>query len=238
MSVQSLFRSLKPQTSALDRSSVEPTHPHAASQWPLFQSVNAKPWDPSPALSAEEKLKRQVAAQSQTGLFDRTHRLRTPKVANQLAQGLRNMRTRPIEPAAIANTAPVEVPPSPVTEAPKAPQISQMQALNIIPTPLPYDKSAPIQAFIDHPVRATETEPTSAFRSRSSTLFMPSTESPLVSSQTIARAPEITAKTSGLLTGIFDKLQGTQPVHTNAVKPKQTLRSILGALPSGQRSHQ
>ena len=89
MTTQTLFRSLNAQ--AVDN--VEPIHSRKAHnpRWALFQSINAKAWDPIPALTVDEKLKRRVAVPSQTNLFDSSPKIRLPKVSNQLAQGLRNM---------------------------------------------------------------------------------------------------------------------------------------------------
>ena len=62
-----------------------------ASKWPLLQSVQASAWEPTPSLSAEEKVRRlSQALNSKYGAYKEA-KFSLPEVSGKLAEGLRQL---------------------------------------------------------------------------------------------------------------------------------------------------
>ena len=217
MSTQSLFQSLKTQTIAQSGDNVQPIKPHtaSASRWTLFQSIAAKAWEQSPALSADEKLKRQMAVQSQKTLFDSSPHIRVPQISDQLAQGLRNIKLR-AQSQIQAQTYDQKQMVAPAH--PAAVQVATQAAKALLP-----DDSLNIALVNENPIQANDHDSLTVFRSRLSVLFAPNNETP-------ASCPE----TSDLLANIFDRIQAPKIVSSSE-KSKQSLRSTLSGLSRNQR---
>lgn len=62
---------------------------HQPPKWPIFQSLQAQAWEPSPALSDREKDRRKPSFQIPADLLTSNERIRMPQVSLKLANGLR-----------------------------------------------------------------------------------------------------------------------------------------------------
>lgn len=243
MTTQTLFRSLKSQpvsvgsnvgqnvgtkgvtndadalSAGRSTDNVQSISSRAASttRWSLFQSINAKAWEPSPPLTVEEKLNRRVAVQSQANLFESGPKIRLPKMSSQLAQGLRNMGL------SAGLKAPLETP-IPVAASAISPASAQTKPETTPATPTR-------QVTSESPINSQD--PLAVFRSRSSKLFMQTTQAEPTQLTGSISAPTIDAS---LLVSVFERLaMAKSNVTQGSPKPRQSLRSTLGALSRQRR---
>ena len=243
MTTQTLFRSLKSQPVSLGQNAGSNVAPNvgtndanallvgrptdnvqlissratSTTRWTLFQSINAKAWEPSPPLSVEEKLNRRVAVQSQANLFESGPKIRLPKVSSQLAQGLRNMGL------SSGLKTPLEITDTVAVHA------------NSIALPLTKLEIKPASPTRPDPSESpvNSQDPLAVFRSRSSKLFMQTLQAEPTQVPDTISAPTVDAS---LLVNVFERLSLATPNTVNgSPKPRQSLRTTLSALSRQRR---